>query len=79
MLWEIFGSESTAIDRSSEGVAQSTVVNLQFIQALDEGLVNLMVLCDGVDVDHFGGVAMEGLIGLCFGFGLVEVVVGWEW
>ena len=58
VLGEILGGESTAIDGGGEGISQSAVVDFQLLHALDERLVDLMILLDGVEVNHFGGVVL---------------------
>ena len=68
VLGEILACETAAIDGGGEGVAHALLVEFQLFHARDERLVNLMIFLDGVEVNHFGGVAfvVELIWGLCF-------------
>ncbi len=59
MLWQILGGEAGAVDGGREGVTNIAGAQVELRHAVDEGLVDLIVLGDGGEVDHDCGVVCE--------------------
>lgn len=70
MLREILSGEFTAIDRGGEGVLHRLIVQFELLHTRDEGLVDLTIFLDGIEMNHSGGLAV-----LCGGG--VDLVVFW--
>jgi hypothetical protein len=56
MLWQILSCEAGAVDGGGEGVIDGAASQVELLQALDKGLVDLMVFGNGGKVNHGCGV-----------------------
>ena len=56
MLGQILGCEAGTVDSGSKGVSVDAGIQVELFQALNQGLVDLMVFGDGGKVNHGCGV-----------------------